>query len=360
MNIIDMSTDGLSPEEIIELRKMLGQHIKNARENSRHKECLLCGKTGGFCKSHTIPEFCLDNIAWNGKVNSINTLIDTEILTKDSGVSNAGVFHIICRPCDGSVFQNYENESAYNTEISNTTLNQIALKNSLRDIYKHEMELEMFEASKELIKEKKPFMSFLADIFFNAQIKARKTDIKECYAVFNKAKDYLSSSNNWIRLVSYDKLDFTAPIAYQGMIALITGVNGEVINDIYNPKKSYNIEYLHLAIFPLKDSTAVIMFLDSKSERYSQFEAYIKNTSLENRLEIINRIIFLYTEDYYLSKKLDSDVMHSLEESAKTLQNIATTAPRRTLKNAVKDFDLRRDICIPNLLSKKYEVIIEG
>jgi hypothetical protein len=297
MNIIDMSTDGLSPEEIIELRKMLGQHIKNARENSRHKECLLCGKTGGFCKSHTIPEFCLDNIAWNGKVNSINTLIDTEILTKDSGVSNAGVFHIICRPCDGSVFQNYENESAYNTEISNTTLNQIALKNSLRDIYKHEMELEMFEASKELIKEKKPFMSFLADIFFNAQIKARKTDIKECYAVFNKAKDYLSSSNNWIRLVSYDKLDFTAPIAYQGMIALITGVNGEVINDIYNPKKSYNIEYLHLAIFPLKDSTAVIMFLDSKSERYSQFEAYIKNTSLENRLEIINRIIFLYTED---------------------------------------------------------------
>lgn len=28
MNIIDMSTDGLSPEEIIELRKMLGQHIK--------------------------------------------------------------------------------------------------------------------------------------------------------------------------------------------------------------------------------------------------------------------------------------------------------------------------------------------
>ena len=41
--------------------------------------------------------------------------------------------------------------------------------------------------------------------------------------------------------------------------------------------KEYNIEYLHLAIFPLKDSTAVIMFLDSESERYSQFENYIKN-----------------------------------------------------------------------------------
>ena len=354
-----MTTEGLSSEEIIEFRKMLSQQIKNARENSRHKECLLCGKVGGFCKSHAIPEFCLDNIAWNGKVNSINTLIDTEILTKDSGVSNAGVFHIICRPCDGSVFQNYENESAYNAELSNTTLNQIALKNSLRDIYKHEMEVEMFEASKALIKERNPFLSFFASIFFNAQIKARKTDIEECYSVLYKAKEYLSSQNNWIRLVSYDKLEFTTPIAYQGMVALITGVNGEVINDIYNPKKSYNIEYLHLAIFPLKDSTAVIMFLDSESERYSQFENYIKNATQENRLEIINRIIFLYTEDYYLSKNLGTEVTRCLEESAKTLQDISTTTPMRTLKNAVKDFDLRRDICIPNLLSKEYAVTVE-
>lgn len=354
-----MTTEGLSPEEIIEFRKMLSQHIKNARENSRHKECLLCGKAGGFCKSHTIPEFCLNNIAWNGKINSINTLIDTEILTKDSGVSNAGVFHIICRPCDGSTFQNYENESAYSAEPTATTLNQIALKSSLRDIYKHEMEVEMFEALKELIKEKNPFMAFGASIFFNAQITARKTDIEECYGVFNKAKECLSSSNNWIRLLSYDKLNFTTPIAYQGMIALITGVNGEVINNIYNPKKSYNIEYLHLAIFPLKDSTAVIMFIDSESKRYSQFENYIKNTSQENRLEIINRIIFLYTEDYFLSKNLGAEATHSLEESAKILQDIATTSPKRTLKNAIKDFDLRRDICIPNLLSKEYAVKVE-
>lgn len=117
---------------------------------------------------------------------------------------------------------------------------------------------------------------------------------------------------------------------------------------------------MHLAIFPLKDSTAVILFIDSESKRYSQFENYIKNTSQANRLEIINRIIFLYTEDYFLSKNLDAEVTHSLEESAKILQDIATTSPKRTLKNAVKDFDLRRDICIPNLLSKEYAVTAEA
>ena len=156
-----MSTEGLTPEEIIEIRKILNQHIKNARKKARHKECLLCGKARGFCDSHTIPKFCLENIAWNGKLNSFNTLIDSKILNNDSGISNAGIFHIICKPCDGSVFQDYEKAEAYETYPTEKALNQIALKNALRDIYKHETEIEMFEASKQIMKEKNRILSLL-------------------------------------------------------------------------------------------------------------------------------------------------------------------------------------------------------
>lgn len=160
IKILNMSTEGLTPEEIIEIRKILNQHIKNARKKARHKECLLCGKARGFCDSHTIPKFCLENIAWNGKLNSFNTLIDSKILNNDSGISNAGIFHIICKPCDGSVFQDYEKAEAYETYPTEKALNQIALKNALRDIYKHETEIEMFEASKQIMKEKNRIMSF--------------------------------------------------------------------------------------------------------------------------------------------------------------------------------------------------------
>lgn len=59
MNIIDMSTEGLSPEEIVEFRKILNQHIKNARKKSQHKKCLLCGKESSFCNSHTIPQLIM-------------------------------------------------------------------------------------------------------------------------------------------------------------------------------------------------------------------------------------------------------------------------------------------------------------
>lgn len=95
--------------------------------------------------------------------------------------------------------------------------------------------------------------------------------------------------------------------------------------------------------------TAVIIFIDSNSTRYVQFEKHIANMTQEQRLEIINRIIFLYTEDYYLSKQLDEDTIRILQEPANLLQDSVTTDPKRSLRNAVKDYDLRRDICLPNL-----------
>lgn len=354
-----MNSDGFSNEQIIEFRKIINDQIKNARKKSRHDKCLLCGKVGGFCNSHTIPQFCLENIAWNGKLNSFNTLIDSDFLTKDCGINNAGTFHIICKSCDSKVFQDYENSAAYESVPTETALNQIVLKTSLRDIYKHEAEIEMYKAMKQVTKEKFPFLSFCINNMLDSQIKARKWDIRECYEIFNTAKENIYSPKNWLRIISYDKLNYTVPIAFQGMIALVTGLNGETINDNYNYESSYKVEYLQIAIFPLKQSTVVILFLDDKYTRYEKFEKFLSESTQEKRLEIINRIIFLYAEDYYLSKQLDSDITRRLQEPAKILQDTITTDPKKSRKNAVKDYDLRKDICIPNLLLKEYSVKFE-
>lgn len=359
MNEIEMSSNGFSDSQIIELRKMINNQIKDARKKSRHKKCLLCEKEGGFCDSHIIPQFCLKNIAWNGKLNSFNTLIDSDFLKKDSGIKEAGIFHLICRSCDGKVFQNYENAKTYESVPTETVLNQIALKTSLRDIYKHETELEMYKTMRHVMKEKYPFLSILTNKVFDSQIEARKLDIKECYEIFNIAKENLSSPKKYLKLISYDKLDFTAPIAFQGMIALVTGVNGETINDNYNYHSSYKIEYMHIAVFPLKQSTAVILFLNDKCTRYKKFEKFLSEATQKKRLEIINRIIFLYAEDYYLSKLLDDDIIRDLQKPAKILPDLITTTPQKSLRNAVKDYDLRIDFCIPNLLSRDYSVKVE-
>ncbi len=211
-----------------------------------------------------------------------------------------------------------------------------------------------------MIKVKLPVLSLVYNCMLNAQIKARTRDINECYEIFNKAKMQLISKESWLRLISYDKVDFISPIAFQGMVALITGVNGEIINDIFNHKADYKIEYLHIAVFPLKESTAVILFLDDKCARYSLFEKHLTDSSLKERLVIINRIIMLYAEDYFLSKELSTDTLKSLEDTAKTLQDLVTATPKKSIKNMVKDYDLRRDMCIPNLLSEEYAVNNKG
>ena len=351
-----MNTDDLSNDQLIDARKMSGQLVKQARTQTKHETCLLCGQNLPFCNSHTVPQFCLKNIADNGKVNLFNALIGTELLSSDSGVKNSGTFHIICRQCDGTIFQDYENPQAYSDTPTSKILNQIALKNVLRDIYKHETELEMMKSAKRILHEKELFLAIVADVYFNSQIKARSQDIKDCYDIFDAIKANLNIASPSVHLVSFDKLNYVVPIAFQGMIALITGVSGELINNQYNYNSDYSVEYFHLAIFPLENSSVVITFSDDKNSRILTFEKELKNMSAANRLEIINRIVFWYAEDYFFSPRLPKEAASELEQAARQMQDLFSTNPEKSTKNAIKDFDLRRDTCLPNLLSQEYAI----
>lgn len=352
---INMNTDDLSNDQLIDAKKMIGQLVKQARTQAKHETCLFCGQNLPFCNSHTVPQFCLKNIADNGKVNLFKALIGTELLSSDSGVKNSGTFHIICRQCDGTIFQDYENPQAYSETPSSKILNQIALKNVLRDIYKHETELEMIKSMKRILIEKEPFLAIVADVF-NSQIKARSQDIKDCYDIFDAIKANLNIASPSVHLVSFDKLNYVVPIAFQGMIALITGVSGELINNQYNYNSDYSVEYFHLAIFPLENSSVIITFSDDKNSRILTFEKELKNMSAAKRLEIINRMVFWYAEDYFFSPRLPKEAASELEQAARQMQDLFSTNPEKSTKNAIKDFDLRRDTCLPNLLSQEYAI----
>lgn len=353
---INMNTDDLSNDQLIDARKMIGQLVKQAKAQAKHETCLICGQKLPVCNSHTVPQFCLKNIADNGKVNLFNALLGTELLSSDSGVKNSGTFHIICRQCDGTIFQDYENPQAYSETPSSKILNQIALKNVLRDIYKHETELEMIKSGKRILIEKEPFFAIIADAYFSSQMKARSQDIKDCYDIFDAIKANLNIASPGVHLVSFDKLNYVVPIAFQGMIALITGVSGELINNQYNYNSDYSVEYFHLAIFPLENSSVIITFSDDKNSRILTFEKELKNMSAAKRLEIINRIVFWYAEDYFFSPRLPKEAASELEQAARQMQDLFSTNPEKSTKNAIKDFDLRRDTCLPNLLSREYAI----
>ncbi|MDD3041190.1 hypothetical protein [Bacteroides sp.] len=280
-------------------------------------------------------------------------------MKNDSGINNAGTFHIICRECDGTVFQNYEDPETYINTPTPEMLNQIVLKNSLRDIYKHETELELFDLFKAMMVRKEPKFASLFDMFLEPQRSARKLDINECYGVCNRAKAFIDDKLPWFELASYDLLDFVTPVAFQGMMAISTGMNGEIINNRFTTDINYKLEYLHLAILPLQNKTAVITIVDKSNERIKQFVFFLQTAPSATRLEVLNRMLFMYAEDYFFSKQLKDKTIKSLELVAQMLQDAGTVKgyENQALAREIRDYDLRRDIAIPNLLTKEYEVI---
>ena len=94
---------------------------------------MLCGKeVNGFCNSHSIPAFCLKNIAIDGKLYTANSIAEVEILPPESGVNKSGVFYAVCRDCDRTFFRDYENEANYLNSVTPKMLKEIEIKNLLR------------------------------------------------------------------------------------------------------------------------------------------------------------------------------------------------------------------------------------
>ena len=138
MNFIEINTppkngEFCSLEDQIHQNRRFSKILNRAKNDIFTGKCICCGNTvDSFCNSHNVPAFCLKNIAVKGMLGWSNTVYRFPMLKQDQGINQAGTFHLICRQCDSTMFQNYENISAYNDDPpSSKVIAQIALKNYL-------------------------------------------------------------------------------------------------------------------------------------------------------------------------------------------------------------------------------------
>ena len=119
-------------ENIIAARKQFSRLMNNSKQQAKKSECLWCGeKITRFCNSHSLPQCILRNIDTDGKIDYFNSMINVPLINSDKGINEAGTFKLLCRECDGKVFQDYENIDALSEKPSETILEEIALKNVL-------------------------------------------------------------------------------------------------------------------------------------------------------------------------------------------------------------------------------------
>ena len=341
-------------DDIIKASKAINSLIKDSRAISKLTECYYCGKScDGFCNSHTLPAFCLRNIAEKGKVFYSNSILDLPSLKNDKGVNESGTFHLICRECDSKIFQAYENPDNYDEIPTIKMLAQIDMKNNLKNISKRLMELEMYQLMGERIG--------MDEEWIDAKSAVSKLDLAEFKDSFSRAKkrDIKPFSGDYY-IGFYEKLPYVVPMSFQGTIALIFDLEGNVINNTYNLDPKYKIKNVSVCIFPLEKSSIIMLFVDKGNARYSKFFRQLKKLDLENQLSIINYIIFSYSEDYFLSPNIDKEILNKLIAlSGKTPEMIGfyPTTTAQQLEGVRKIYDYDERFSVPNLLSDKFALI---
>lgn len=338
---------------MIYMRKILNNYKSIATANAKSDVCYLCQrKSSSFCKSHSVPQFCLKNIAVKGNIYYINTILKNKYIPKSEGIGRAGVFKIICRDCDSKWFQDYENQSSYGKTITEQMMAQIALKDSLLMLSKRFYERELYK----LLGNESEFASVVS----SHQLCNIEADIIDYQKMIDHAKvlckiNQENFKSNY-RLVFYDVLDYVVPLAFQGPIALRFGFDKKIINDIYNPSPKYRIQNIHIGVFPLENKTVVFLFYERKNKRYRRFLKDFRKYNIKDQLGIINYIIFLYSENFFLSPKIDAEILN--DESFKAIvrceTDIITESP--ISKNEMNKYNLQNWNDIPNLLSKEFAI----
>lgn len=339
----------------IEFRKQFNEIYRRAQKQSKLDHCLCCDKNvTSFCNSHTLPRFILNNISDMGMVYTSNNFFKMPLIGIESGLNNSCTFKRICKSCDSTIFQDYEDENKLLVQPRKKVMTQIDLKNTLRMYEKRLNEIEIFNIMINEYANEDNFLELLQKQVIN------KLDLDEIKNEFERDMKILKKeSTSSFELIYWNILDYVTPIAFQGHIALHGDLNGNIINDIYNVKKDNVIENLNLCVFPLKDKTVVIMFVNKDNRKYNNFIKQFKKLREKEKLKLISFIIFNYSEDFFISKKAKDTLLNNTILDITTQNTTDIYALDEEMANEfkkIKLFELMNYKNFPNILDIEYAI----
>jgi hypothetical protein len=353
INPLELSTDVATSEYLennrIELSRNINALRKKTERDAKGEKCLYCNqKVDSFCNSHTIPYFVLKYIAIDGKVKTFNSIVEVATVKKEKGLQVAGTFRRICKRCDSKIFRDYENEAALTGKITDNMMYEIAMENYLKMIDKRLIEIELYNQTLQ--------WEWISDV--------NRIDLNEYSLAFEEVKKYiLLNRQHKYRILVDETLSYRVPIAFQGSIALIVDLKGNIINDVYCMNEKYKTEEMHICVFPLKNNTRILMFVDRNYKRYDRITRNkIKKLPLNNLLSLINYMIFLYSEEVYLKGDFPEKTLKQLhcvsKISTPIILGIDGLEDLEMKSNELKDmYDLTKKDSIPNLLSEEYKIV---
>ncbi|MGX4583081.1 hypothetical protein [Paenibacillus chitinolyticus] len=223
------------------------------------------------------------------------------------------------------------------------------MKNYLKNISKREFEISLYKNIAETTGNDLTHLQTINAYDLNEYISGFKYAKKACQSKWE---------NNYY-LCYYELMDYVVPLAFQNNISLISDLEGGIINDIYNPSPDYILKDIHICVFPLASYSVIMMFNKNGENRYRTFFKQFKKMSDQERLKVVNYILFSYSEDVFLYRGIDDTLLghEGLKAAAKQTSIVVADTPFfDPLTQAKATFDLNKRSTVPNLLDGMYKV----
>ena len=276
--------------------------MRQARAAAKADRCLLCGKQlTRFCNSHSVPQFALKNIAENGKVIISSIVSGSEAIDINTGINKAGTFQLICDECDNTFFQDYEAPEKLQGNITDKILAEIAIKNFLLYIHRKNIANEFYK----IWQRKKHFFLNPEDLYATNEF-----DINDLTQNMNYHRDIVRNAiTGGYQLIHYEILPYIIPLAFQGAMALDKDLDGIEVNDLhYFTDIKTRVQYLHICALPIGEVSCIIMFYHKRDKKYRNLWHQFNCISDTKKIEYINYLVFKYSENYFVSPKIQSEI----------------------------------------------------
>lgn len=165
--------------------------------------------------------------------------------------------------------------------------------------------------------------------------------------------------SNRYYLCFYTVLDYVVPYAAQSSITLISDFEDSIVNNIYSQEQKYRIKAIHISVFPLKSTSAILLFIEDGVKRYRKFYRSLRKLPNDDQLAAINYLVFSYTENVFMNptthKELrKNDLFMDMCRKSTDFRSHTPFPLDDPLEAAVKEFSLSKRNEIPNLLSREY------
>lgn len=311
--------------------KGLSQLNKEVRKNAKLTYCYYCKKKcDGFCNSHSTPEFILRNIAEKGKLfDSVLMLGDKAKNYSDLGLNKSGTFHLICRECDSKNFSNYENPKMWGNKPNDTMMCEIAIKNYLYRIAQLRFNIKLFR---------------LIEGLSDKEIEELKLDELRLKR-YDESVDLIKNGSEF-EIIYFNRLDYIVPIAVQDSISLMYDLNCETINVLNEDLENLELEDIHICIFPMATESIILMFKNKNDKKLDSFVEQFNKLRKKVKLDVLNYIIFTYSDRYLLSKKLDITIIEELKKvtncSVEDSHNIMNFSKIKDIPNILLDMECKK------------------